>query len=269
MKSILMQIILIFFLFVFFIPNSSLAVDEKILTSPTIGAKFVLIPAGTFAMGSPPDEPDRGSDEILHQVTFSKSFYMQTTLVTQGQWKKVKGSNPSTNKCGDNCPVEHVSWDDVQDSSRSLTNRKVMTNTGFPRKRSGSMRHGRRQRRRFIRGTVFRQIRLTIMEILPFQAAQMGNIEKRRFRWEALPQTLGVSTTCTGTSLNGVRTGTGFYPSGQVTDPVGPSMGSGRVLRGCQYSCKARECRSAYRDAISPDSRQEIVGFSSCQDLVK
>ena len=40
MKHTLVQIILIFFLFVFFIPNSSLAVDEKILTIPTIGAKI-------------------------------------------------------------------------------------------------------------------------------------------------------------------------------------------------------------------------------------
>jgi formylglycine-generating enzyme required for sulfatase activity len=35
--------------------------------------------------------------------------------VTQGQWRALMGSNPSHfSSCGDNCPVEKVSWDDAQ-----------------------------------------------------------------------------------------------------------------------------------------------------------
>ena len=81
----------------------------------SVGMEFVHIPAGAFMMGSPSDEPGRGDNETQHRVTLTKGFYMQTTEVTQGQWKAVMGSNPSYFKdCGDNCPVESVSWEDVQ-----------------------------------------------------------------------------------------------------------------------------------------------------------
>ncbi|MDO9228373.1 MAG: caspase family protein, partial [Syntrophales bacterium] len=104
--------------------------DARIFTSSTLGAKFVLIPAGTFMMGSPSDETGRElyntwefgwGKETQHQVTISKPFYIQTTEVTQGQWQKVMGNNPSFFKnCGENCPVESVSWNDVQEFIRKL-----------------------------------------------------------------------------------------------------------------------------------------------------
>ena len=61
----------------------------------SIGMEFVSIPPGTFMMGSPPGEPMRRGDEILHQVKLTQGFYLQTTEVTQGQWHTVMGSNPS------------------------------------------------------------------------------------------------------------------------------------------------------------------------------
>jgi formylglycine-generating enzyme required for sulfatase activity len=56
--------------------------------------KLLLIPAGTFTSGSPASEKDRDDDETQHQVTLSKPFYMGRTEVTQGQWKKVMGTEP-------------------------------------------------------------------------------------------------------------------------------------------------------------------------------
>ena len=47
-----------------------------------LGMRFVLIPAGTFLMGSPEDEVGRGDDETQHEVTLTKPFYMQITEVT-------------------------------------------------------------------------------------------------------------------------------------------------------------------------------------------
>ncbi|MBF0627161.1 MAG: SUMF1/EgtB/PvdO family nonheme iron enzyme [Magnetococcales bacterium] len=79
------------------------------------GMTFKQIPAGTFTMGSPTTEPGHQSDEIAHSVTLSRPFYMQSTEVTQGQWKAVMGANPSWNTwCGDSCPVEMVEYEMIQ-----------------------------------------------------------------------------------------------------------------------------------------------------------
>lgn len=87
----------------------------------SIGMTFNLIPAGTFTMGSPdgsgsdPAEPGRIINETQHQVTLSKSFYMQITEVTNKQWNTVifdsgLGAKPSTSHTGDTYPVETVNW---------------------------------------------------------------------------------------------------------------------------------------------------------------
>ena len=76
----------------------------------SLGMTFVHIEPGTFMMGSPEDEWGRGSDEPLHEVTLTQGYYMQTTEVTQGQWKALMDSNPSYfSNCGEDCPVEQVS----------------------------------------------------------------------------------------------------------------------------------------------------------------
>ena len=82
---------------------------------------FVYIQPGTFTMGSPSNEPGRKDNEKQHSVTLTKGFSMQTKEATQGQWKAVMGNNPSYFKnCGDDCPVEGVSWDDVQEFINKL-----------------------------------------------------------------------------------------------------------------------------------------------------
>jgi formylglycine-generating enzyme required for sulfatase activity len=75
-------------------------------------AEMVIIPAGSFDMGSNNGEV---SEKPVHRVTIAKPFAMGKTEVTQGQWKAVMGNNPSNfSNCGDACPVEQVSWNDVQ-----------------------------------------------------------------------------------------------------------------------------------------------------------
>lgn len=77
------------------------------------GMVLVDIPAGKFAMGC---QDDRCQDRELpvHQVQVD-AFQIGKYEVTQGEWRAVMGSNPSGfDKCGNNCPVEQVSWEDVQ-----------------------------------------------------------------------------------------------------------------------------------------------------------
>jgi formylglycine-generating enzyme required for sulfatase activity len=49
--------------------------------------EMVVLPAGTFMMGSPPDEPERDTDEPLHRVDIARSFAIAATPVTWNQWE--------------------------------------------------------------------------------------------------------------------------------------------------------------------------------------
>jgi formylglycine-generating enzyme required for sulfatase activity len=88
--------------------------DDDNDNDDTVDSGFAFIPHGTFTMGSPPDEPGRYNDETQHQVTLTHDFEMSIYDTTQEQFATVMGWNPSyfTN-CGDNCPVETVSWYDA------------------------------------------------------------------------------------------------------------------------------------------------------------
>jgi formylglycine-generating enzyme required for sulfatase activity len=111
--------------------KSGKAGEVKTFTVNGVSFKMVRIPAGEFMMGSPPDEPGRGSDETQHRVRISSDFWMGQTEVTQGLWKAVMGSNPSKfSNCGDDCPVEGPSlWKDRQEFLRRLNN--LVSGGGF------------------------------------------------------------------------------------------------------------------------------------------
>ena len=79
------------------------------------GMEFVWVPAGEFRMGSTNSEADNDEQPVT-QVRISRAFDLGKYEVTQGQWEAVMGSNPSSFKeCGLDCPVESVSWEDVQE----------------------------------------------------------------------------------------------------------------------------------------------------------
>ena len=77
---------------------------------------MVYIPAGSFTMGcSPGDDKCEDDEKPAMNVTISKGFYMDATEVTQGDYERVMGKNPSHFKdCGADCPVEQVSWNDAK-----------------------------------------------------------------------------------------------------------------------------------------------------------
>ncbi len=90
--------------------------------------EMVVLPAGRFTMGS-----SKGGDEgPAHSVTIARPFAIGKFEVTQGQWKALMGSNPSKfTQCGDDCPVENVSWNDAQAFIQKL-NAKTSKNYRLP-----------------------------------------------------------------------------------------------------------------------------------------
>jgi formylglycine-generating enzyme required for sulfatase activity len=93
--------------------------------SNSIGLTFLRIPSGTFLMGSPDDEPHRFPDESpQHSVTISSPFYLGLYPVTQRQYERVMGHNPSgfaNLENAANCPVDSVSWQDAVEFCRRLS----------------------------------------------------------------------------------------------------------------------------------------------------
>ena len=110
----------------------------------SIGMEFVLIPAGEFMMGSrlsAEELAQKYGDEAKwyefekpeHKVTICQPFYLQTTQVTQGQWQKVMDNNGSKFKgCGADCPVEQVSWEEVQSFIKKLNEMEGGRNYRLP-----------------------------------------------------------------------------------------------------------------------------------------
>ena len=98
--------------------KASDAILPLIIELPNLqsGAKpleMVLIPAGTFIMGSPEGELGREDNEYpQREITFSRSFYLSRYEVTQAQWEAVIGNNPSYYSTNSDHPVENVSWED-------------------------------------------------------------------------------------------------------------------------------------------------------------
>ena len=83
--------------------------------------KLLLIPAGRFTMGSPEGEAGRSSDEgPQHEVTISKPFFMGAAPVTQAQYERLMGRNPSYLAGGTN-PVEKVSWHEANEFCQTLS----------------------------------------------------------------------------------------------------------------------------------------------------
>ncbi|MBU8901460.1 MAG: SUMF1/EgtB/PvdO family nonheme iron enzyme [Victivallales bacterium] len=83
--------------------------------SKKVAIRLRLIPPGTFIMGSPVKEKKRNNDEKQHRVVLSQPFYCGKFEISQKQWKRVMGTNPSYFKDdNENFPVEQVSWNDCQ-----------------------------------------------------------------------------------------------------------------------------------------------------------
>lgn len=82
-------------------------------TDPLTRMTFVRIAPGAFTMGSPASEQNREAQEVQHQVTIPRPFYLGVYEVTQQEWTRVMGNNPSSFRGCSTCPVERISYVDA------------------------------------------------------------------------------------------------------------------------------------------------------------
>jgi formylglycine-generating enzyme required for sulfatase activity len=98
-------------------------IGKKPFTIPGLAMEMLLCKPGTFTMGSPKSEKHRDDDETQHAVTLTEGFWLGKYEVTQAQWERVMGSNPSRFK-GAGRPVETVAWHDATSFCEKLTERE-------------------------------------------------------------------------------------------------------------------------------------------------
>ncbi|MFZ5564631.1 MAG: formylglycine-generating enzyme family protein [Thermodesulfobacteriota bacterium] len=240
--------------------------------------EFVYIPPGSFVMGSPEKEPGRFDDEILHKVVLTKGFYIQTTEVTQGQWEAVMHDNPSGFKsCGYNCPVENVSWHDVQEFIRRLNKLEGTERYRLPTEAEWEYVLRLGTEKSILKDVI--NIATSVLfpsgECLSTNEANYnGNFpltdcEKGDFRNTTLPVASLAANRMGVYDLHGnvyewCQDLYGPYPNYKVEDPVGTparKSDSYRVYRGGSWYSSARYCRAAYRGKEEPDYKYHNLGF--------
>ena len=237
-----------------------LEVVDQIVNS--IGATLVLIPSGTFRMGSEDGDQD---ERPAREVTLTKPFYLGATEVTQAQWESVMRGNPSERK-GPSFPVTNVSWEDCQAFCRQLTQRE-------------------RQSGELPEGTVYR---------LPTEAEWeyacraggttnfcFGESDRDlgRYAWHrensggqpheparTKPNAWGLYD-MHGNVWEWCQDWKGDYANAAATDPQGPETGSFRILRGGGFGDEARHCRCANRLNNLPRFRLADLGFRVVRSL--
>lgn len=243
-------------------------------TSMLIPEGFVRIPAGTFVMGSPATEKERTRIETQHPVTLTKDFYMSKYEVTQREYLAVMGNNPSEFGSDVNRPVENVDWFKATDYCAKLT---------ASEKAAGRLQAGWEYRlpteaewEYACRGgtsTVFYYGNDLRSGMANFDgrseyAGGTGTVNNPNGTYLDRPTTVGSYTPNAfglydmhGNVWEWCLDWVGDYPVGSVTDPKGPSSGSGRVFRGGSWGLYAGNCRSAFRGSDGPLGRSHRIGF--------
>lgn len=247
--------------------NTGGAIAAGTVRKNSIGMELVYVPPGEFTMGSSEKDIDEymyafravdglsrswfDDEKPQHRVKISEGFWMGKFEVTQGQWRSVMGDDPSYFKdCGQTCPVEKVSWEDIQIFLRKLNQKNDGFEYSLPTEAQWeySARGG-----------------TTTLYGGTGNLDDMGWYDKNSSgrshpAGQKQPNGFGLYD-MHGNVWEWCEDYYGTYSAGDSTDPKGASSGIYRVLRGGSWSVNAYDARSAYRVRIEPGLRVNSVGF--------
>ncbi|GHV16443.1 hypothetical protein AGMMS49938_16450 [Fibrobacterales bacterium] len=213
-------------------------------------ATFRWCPAGTFMMGSPDNEIGRNTNESQYQVTFSRGFWILETQVTQTMWECVMKYNPSCFK-GAKFPVEQVSFDACQNYIQKLNDLSV----GIPGLRFSLPTEAEWE-------YACRAGTTTAYHFGNILNLHQANFEKQQTKtvgaylanaWGLYDMHGNVWEWCSNWNCD--------YPNSPVTDPIGKSTGTHRIVRGGGWNSLAIDCRTAERLPIHPSLNFSFLGL--------
>jgi len=209
---------------------------HKNLKTDTAG-EFVNVPGGCFTANG-------------KQVCLD-AFLIGKYDVTQGQYKQVMGSNPSHfSSCGDNCPIDSVSWDDAQ-TFISRLNSQTSKQYRLPTEAEWEYAcHSGGKNEEYCGGD-------NIDAVAWYNGNSGGSTHPVG---QKQPNGLGIYD-MSGNVYQWVQDWYGVYPS-SGNNPQGASSGSYRVVRGGSYATNPDDVRAAYRAAATwPQMRVVSLGF--------
>lgn len=242
-----------------------IAAGRKMFKDPATGMEMVFVKGGCFQMGD--TFGDGVSDEKpVHEVCVN-DFYIGKYEVTQGQWQSVMGNNPwqllnvmgnnpsHFKNCGDDCPVERVSWDDVQEFIRKL-NQQSGKDYRLPTEAEWEYAAKSGGKSEKWPGTSSGKS----LGNYAWYDANSGN--KTHPVGQKLPNGLGLHDMSGNVwEWCSDRYSSIYYNQSPRDNPDGPSFGSYRVLRGGSWSNDSRFVRAVIRGMVSPVSRIYCYGF--------
>ena len=234
---------------------------------PSIGMDMIWCHPGTYTMGSPSNEANRGSDETQTQVTLTQGFYLGKYEVTQAQWNAVMGTSPSQ-FTGNDRPVEKVSWTEAKGFCEQLT--IMEQNAGrlpagwayvLPTEAQWEYACRAGTSTIFSWGDTATSTQANFKGTVPYGGAATGpNLQQTADvgsyganPWGFFDMHGNVWEWCSDWKAN--------YPNGPLTDPTGPASGSNRVRRGGSWNLDGHNLRSAKRNFNSPGYRHLNLGF--------
>jgi hypothetical protein len=227
----------------------------KTLTSADGGyGRFVKVNSGTFNMGS-----DLGNniEKPIHSVTLN-SFYLAETEVTQGLWEEIMGSDPSFNYDCDNCPVENVSWLDIQDFLKKLNTKQSTFVFRLPTEAEWEF-----AAKGGVNATDFLFSGSSNINEVTWFRENSGRISKPVKSKK--PNSLGLYD-MSGNVWEWVQDWFNFYKPGSFTNPTGPVNGSSKLYRGGSFDDISDDCRVSYRYGNPPASLFNNLGFRLAHD---
>ena len=250
--------------FTLFAKNFGRTYNKTISVNLVGGAtmEMVWIAPGTFLMGSPDSEPERGRNEgPQHKVTITKGFYLGKYEVTQGQWESVMGTRlwagqPYVLENPD-YPAIYISWVDIQEFVQRLNKAEGAELYRLPTEAEWeyACRAGTTTRWSFGDD----QSQLKNYAWYWDNAWIIGEEYPHRVGTK-LPNPWGLYD-MHGNVYEWVQDWYDFsYSSSDQVDPVGPSSGSDRVIRSGDFRHTAPRVRSAFRGNIWP-TIFDTIGF--------
>ena len=217
-------------------------------------------------MGCTAEQKDCDSDESpAHQVTLG-DFYIGRYEVTQKLWAQVMGGNPSSFKNCDDCPVENVSWDDVQVFIGKLNQLYPGRNYRLPTEAEWEYAaRGGGQNVLFGNGKNIadpNEMNFDARDSYKVIYSLSGTYRQKTVPVGSLnaPNALGLYD-MSGNVWEWCSDWKDTYSSTAQTNPQGPSNGSHRVMRGGSWYGYPRFCRVAFRSDDAPGDRNYDVGF--------